>query len=78
MVKLNEKIASNQNGLVMPVMHIHRLKSEIFFDDMVVDCYITQMDDGRYGVFSSSGVSQSFYKVMPSITKLHESFEEVL
>ena len=78
MVKINERQASNQNGLVLPVMHIHRLTSEKFFSGKTIDCYITEMDGGRYGVFSTSGINQSFYKVMRNAEELHESFDETL
>jgi hypothetical protein len=77
MVKLNKKQANIVNGVTMPVMHIHGLRSTKHFNDNLIDCYITEMTNGRYAIFSSAGNTSTFYTVVNSIEQLHSEFDEV-
>ena len=76
MVKLNAKQVHNDGKQITPVMFVHPLKSDHFKTDSVVNCYITEMSDERYAVFSS-GYDHDFYKVVPSLIVLHDEFNEV-
>lgn len=76
MVKLNKKQVFNDGKQITPVMFVHSLKSDHFGSDNVINCYITEMDNGRYAVFSS-GYDYSFYKVVPSLNVLNNDFNEV-
>lgn len=78
MVKLHAK---QLNADKVPIAIVHVLTFNKKINDVnagtVMNCYITEMAEGRYGVFSSSGVSSTFYTVMQSQRELHESFEEI-
>lgn len=61
-----------------PVCRTHQLKSENHFrDGEVKSCYITEMSDGRYAVFTAGYNSGEFYKVIQDQETLHDEFEEV-
>lgn len=76
MVKINKlvMVSDGKSGMI-PFCHNHPLTSqEKGFPKGVTNCYIIKMDD-RFGVFTASGIQESFYKVY-SKKELHEKFEE--
>lgn len=81
MVTLNTIQCNRQNGHIVPVMHVHKLrciKSAPTFDEgEMTECYITKNDNGRYAVFTTSGVKKTKYHVFQSENDLHEHFEEL-
>lgn len=83
MVKLNAKQVFNDGKQITPVMFTHPpvmfthpLKSHHFGSDKVINCYITEMDHGKYAVFAT-GYKHSFYKVVPSLNVLNDDFNEI-
>lgn len=69
------------NGRITPIQHSHNLKCKksapTFDEGETVLCSIMKYDNGRYAVFSSSGVSKSKYHVFESVEELHEHFDEL-
>jgi len=79
MVKINQKQMVSDGKSVRPFMHVHNLtvkkNAPTFAEGENVNCYIAEYDNGRFAVFSSSGVQNTKYHVFDSETELHEHFD---
>lgn len=77
MVTINAKQFSITEGTAIPICHTHSLKSEKHFGGGVKSCYITEMSDGRYAVFTAGYQHGEFYKVFEDQETVHNEFEEI-